>query len=40
MIIVRFADDIVAGFQDRSDAEQFYADLVQRFARFWLRRES
>ncbi len=36
MIIVRFADDIVAGFQYRSDAEQFYADLVQRFARFCL----
>ena len=36
VIIVRFADDIVAGFQHRSDAEQFYADLVQRFARFCL----
>src|SRR5438094_4563134 len=31
VIIVRFADDIVAGFTDSSDAEQFYADLVQRF---------
>jgi group II intron reverse transcriptase/maturase len=36
MIIVRFADDIVAGFQHRSDAERFHADLVQRFARFCL----
>ena len=34
VIIVRFADDIVVGFQHRSDAERFQADLVQRFARF------
>ena len=34
MIIVRFADDIVVGFQDRSDAKQFHEDLVQRFAKF------
>ena len=34
VIIVRFADDIVVGFQHRSDAERFHADLVQRFARF------
>ena len=34
MIIVRFADDIVVGFQHRSDAERFQADLVERFAGF------
>ena len=34
VIVVRFADDIVVGFQHRSDAERFQADLVQRFARF------
>ncbi|MCA1702933.1 MAG: group II intron reverse transcriptase/maturase [Actinobacteria bacterium] len=34
VIIVRFADDIVVGFQHRSDAERFQADLVQRFAGF------
>jgi RNA-directed DNA polymerase len=34
VIIVRFADDIVVGFQHRSDAERFQADLVQRLARF------
>ena len=34
VIIVRFADDIVVGFQHRSDAERFQADLVERFARF------
>jgi RNA-directed DNA polymerase len=34
VIIVRFADDIGVGFQHRSDAERFQADLVQRFARF------
>src|SRR6266487_5143547 len=36
VIIVRFADDIVVGFQDRSDAERFCADMVERFARFCL----
>jgi len=36
VLIVRFADDIVVGFQDRSDAERFQADLVERFARFSL----
>jgi RNA-directed DNA polymerase len=34
VIIVRFADDIVVGFQHRSDAERFQADLVQRLAGF------
>jgi RNA-directed DNA polymerase len=34
VIIVRFADDIVVGFQHRSDAERFHSDLVQRFASF------
>src|SRR5512135_2765647 len=34
VIIARFADDIVAGFQHRADAERFHADLVERFARF------
>jgi RNA-directed DNA polymerase len=34
VIIVRFADDIVVGFQHRSDAERFHADLVARFAGF------
>src|SRR5450759_1441057 len=36
VVIVRFADDLVVGFQQRADAERFYADLVQRFARFGL----
>src|SRR5664280_3863173 len=36
VVIVRFADDLVVGFQHRADAERFYADLVQRFARFGL----
>ena len=34
VIIVRFADDVVVGFQDRSDAKQFHEDLVKRFAKF------
>ena len=34
VVIVRFADDFVVGFQDRSDAERFLADLRDRFAKF------
>jgi RNA-directed DNA polymerase len=34
MIIVRFADDIVVGFQYRSDAKQFHENLVERFVKF------
>ena len=36
VILVRFADDIVAGFQYRSDAEQFLRELGERFAQFQL----
>jgi group II intron reverse transcriptase/maturase len=36
MILVRFADDYVAGFEHREDAERFLADLRERFARFGL----
>jgi group II intron reverse transcriptase/maturase len=36
MIVVRFADDWVAGFQHRDDAERFLADLRERFAKFAL----
>ena len=36
VIIVRFADDFVAGFEHKSDAEQFLADLRERFAKFGL----
>jgi RNA-directed DNA polymerase len=36
VIVVRFADDFVVGFQQRTDAEQFLADLRERFARFGL----
>jgi hypothetical protein len=36
MIIVRFADGYVAGFQFREDAERFPADLRDRFAPFSL----
>jgi hypothetical protein len=34
MVVVRFADDIVLGFQHRDDAERFWADLRERFAQF------
>ncbi|MGH9044292.1 MAG: group II intron reverse transcriptase/maturase [Acidimicrobiales bacterium] len=36
MIIVRWADDFVAGFQHRGDAKQFLSDLRERFAKFAL----
>ena len=34
VIIVRFADDFVAGFEHKSDAEQFLGDLRERFSKF------
>jgi group II intron reverse transcriptase/maturase len=36
VIIVRFADDIVMGFQHRADAERFWQELSERFAKFHL----
>jgi len=36
VIIVRYADDVVMGFQYRDDAERLLADLRERFARFGL----
>jgi hypothetical protein len=36
VILVRFADDYVAGFEHRGDAERFLADLRGRFAEFKL----
>jgi RNA-directed DNA polymerase len=36
VVIVRFADDFVAGFEHLGDAKQFLADLRQRFRRFGL----
>jgi group II intron reverse transcriptase/maturase len=36
VVLVRFADDYVAGFERREDAEQFLADLRERFAKFAL----
>jgi RNA-directed DNA polymerase len=34
VIVTRFADDFVAGFEHRDDAERFLADLRDRFAEF------
>ena len=34
VVLVRFADDIVVGFQHRSDAERFQRELADRFRRF------
>jgi RNA-directed DNA polymerase len=36
MIIVRFADDFIVGFEHRDDAERFLAELRGRFAKFGL----
>jgi group II intron reverse transcriptase/maturase len=36
VIIVRYADDIVMGFQKEADARRFQADLAERFAKFGL----
>jgi hypothetical protein len=36
VIFSGFADDHVAGFQHREDAERFLADLLDRFAQFSL----
>ncbi len=34
VIIVRFADDIVLGFEEKSDAEQFRGELTERMRKF------
>ena len=34
MIVVRFADDIVLGFQEKADADQFRAELAERMRKF------
>ena len=36
VIIVRWADDFVVGFEHREDAERFLAELRERFAKFGL----
>ena len=36
VILTRFADDYVAGFEHREDAERFLSDLRDRFAQFGL----
>jgi group II intron reverse transcriptase/maturase len=36
VVVVRFADDFVVGFEHREDAEQFLTELRERFARFGL----
>src|SRR5579884_6226 len=36
MIVVRYADDFVVGFEHRAGAERFLAELSERFAKFGL----
>ncbi|MDQ6900605.1 MAG: group II intron reverse transcriptase/maturase, partial [Candidatus Dormibacteraeota bacterium] len=40
MIIVRYADDFIAGFEHREDAERFLVDLSERLAKFALELKS
>ena len=37
MIIVRYCDDFVVGFQYKDDAEQFWRELIERFGEFNLK---
>ena len=37
VIVVRYADDIITGFQYKSDADEFLAQLRERFAKFGLK---
>ena len=37
VIVVRWADDFVVGFEHQSDAEQFQPELAERFAKFKLK---
>jgi RNA-directed DNA polymerase len=37
VIVVRWADDFVVGFEHQSDAEQFHHELAERFAKFKLK---
>jgi group II intron reverse transcriptase/maturase len=36
MMVVRFADDIVVGFQEKTEAERFWRELKERMQRFHL----
>ena len=36
VIVVRYADDFIVGFQHKAEADRFLADLRQRFAKFGL----
>ena len=37
VIVVRWADDFVVGFEHQSEAEQFHKELAERFAKFKLK---
>ncbi|MGH9904137.1 MAG: reverse transcriptase domain-containing protein, partial [Pyrinomonadaceae bacterium] len=37
VIVVRWADDLVVGFEHQTDAEQFHQELAERFAKFKLK---
>jgi len=37
VIVVRFADDTIVGFQHKSDAERFVKELKERLGKFGLK---
>ena len=36
MVVVRFADDFVVGFEHREDGERFLSELRERLVAFWV----
>ncbi len=36
MIVVRYADDLVVGFENRAEAERFLEEFRERLAKFGL----
>jgi hypothetical protein len=38
MIVVRYADDIVVGFEFKDEAERFWAELKERMRKFQRKR--
>jgi hypothetical protein len=40
MILTRYADDIVVGFEHEADARRFWDDMRKRFEEVWLHKTS
>ena len=37
LVVVRYADDLVVGFESRAEAERFLKDFRERLAKFGLK---